>query len=672
MKKNKIMIALLSLLLFFSSVTIQAEDNADSGTDGSQKAVAGFYRSREWMYKVSIYVGKSSKSNVNGSMNDFYLIGNPIFLAPSSLHIIGGYDVYYSPYNKMQYLSGMNLNISLMNDSKYHEYSNLPSIPIINGGNITAVKSYFGDATTLKNLLDNIAKDQGTTKEALLTSYTYTVNGETKNLTTEELLPEIDANGRTKNKVPYLIVYEPIAIGYLTDKKTALALTATEYAMVQKLGKNGINFFNRSLGGDNPQLMWGLTHRDLPNSIFLEESWVGLPARNLIKNRKATREWTKTLIEQVGQKIIAGSGIGMRFLKANATDIGTPITIEKEGGIKIYRANTEVITSVRVHTKATGNRVDFLNPDNKGKVTFTINGMSKTHEVIMPDGASQLAWVKWKTPESPGKVMIQIQASPGLFLDSNVESKTIEAMIVDMNENIPPDPEATDLPKDFNYKEVPNPIENEVTENSWGEYFATWHENWVDHGDWVDDTSKSKNVDGSYPQIWKADLKDEGWWDWELRTYSAKLSGEVKVIPSDENPTGQKIKGKENYEIKSGYGIQTEVSTTIVTDAPSSDHYTTAGNAIAYFPEFQYKKYWRLLDRKKVGHFSFKKNEYSQWEAPVHFTPLWYPDKDYILYVQVIDAWTPAGMLKINRHNYIKIKGNVYDDWHIGPTKYQP
>ena len=100
---------------------------------------------------------------------------------------------------------------------------------------------------------------------------------------------------------------------------------------------------------------------------------------------------------------------------------------------------------------------------------------------------------------------------------------------------------------------------------------------------------------------------------------------------------------------------------------------TAAQNAVTYFPEFNYEGFWRLLDRSISGKrstFTFKDNPYSTYNRPTHFTPIWYPDGAYRTYTEVFDAWTPAGMLKVNKSAEIEIEGNLFSDWHIAPKKY--
>lgn len=66
----------------------------------------------------------------------------------------------------------------------------------------------------------------------------------------------------------------------------------------------------------------------------------------------------------------------------------------------------------------------------------------------------------------------------------------------------------------------------------------------------------------------------------------------------------------------------------------------------------------------------FKTNKYSTYNDRVHFTPIWYPDgANYTVYAEVFDIWCPAGQLSLRLTNHMKIRGNVYDDWHIAPTR---
>ena len=54
------------------------------------------------------------------------------------------------------------------------------------------------------------------------------------------------------------------------------------------------------------------------------------------------------------------------------------------------------------------------------------------------------------------------------------------------------------------------------------------------------------------------------------------------------------------------------------------------------------------------------------YDSRVHFTPIWYPDADYVVKVCFSDIWTPMGMIRLEAYSdAITIDGNMYDDWWI-------
>ena len=90
----------------------------------------------------------------------------------------------------------------------------------------------------------------------------------------------------------------------------------------------------------------------------------------------------------------------------------------------------------------------------------------------------------------------------------------------------------------------------------------------------------------------------------------------------------------------------------------------------SYYPEFNYNKYLRMLEKTKGGYsaeFDLRANEFSTYSARVHFTPIWFPDGRYEPIATVMDAWTPDGMLTCTLSDFLNISGNLYDDWHIAP-----
>ena len=404
----------------------------------------------------------------------------------------------------------------------------------------------------------------------------------------------------------YKILLEPIA--YFKYNSVMFTMTATEAAL-----------YNKQVGNGLRSKMVSLSHKNLPLSMFLETPDLGFAA------------WSgSTTMAQSDETII--TYLGMGIIRFSEPDPEPP----KESNVT-YRCDTEVITAV---TLTTGSQ---KTPDNPAYARFSINGKTYSHSgIYIPEGGSQLAWVKWRTPKEPGYITITVASN------CSVSSSEIVAQIVDLDKTPPPDPQANDRNDGFS---IPaKSVKPNVTSLTWGEWDCWWHEYWVWH-------SGDEDEDGWW--------EDCGWWEYAWLAYSASLTAELRTKPDDKSPTAS---GK---IMKSGYGLNADGSAQVRSSAPSS-HITGVQNVVAYFPEFNYSTYWRLLKRLNTGYsstFAFEKNKYSTYGQSCHFSPVWFPDGRYTTYAEYLDAWTPAGMLQINLTDDLTIRGSLFDDWHIRPLK---
>nr|WP_300815383.1 hypothetical protein [uncultured Acetatifactor sp.] len=421
----------------------------------------------------------------------------------------------------------------------------------------------------------------------------------------------------------YKLVIEPVA--YFTHGGRNYAMTATEAAL-----------YNQKSGGNLRRKMPSLTHQNLPLSIFLEAPDLGYPA------------WGGTTSGKVSDdEILSALGIGI----VSYRDIPEE---ELQAPDYTYRVDTDVITSITLTSSAE------VNPDDPASVTFHINGSSYTvNDIVMPAGGSQVVWAKWHTPMEPTTLTIQVS------VDGASTAKTsFIAKIISLEENLPPDPLATDTNPHFSLPSLPsNP---QKTSASWSVWSARWHANWEWESDWqweggshgsgcpADCTSSHGHwVDNG-------EWVDNGWYDFTSTAYSASLTGSMEIHPDDIVPTAQ------GDNMKSGYGIKESATAAFSCNAPSS-HNAPAQTAVSYFPEFGYDLYWRLLSCSggSTATFAFKPNEYSTYGRNVHFTPVWYPDGTaYTVYTYIIDAWTPSGMLSVNVNDAVQIQGSLFDDWY--------
>ena len=405
----------------------------------------------------------------------------------------------------------------------------------------------------------------------------------------------------------YKILLEPLA--YYKFEGVMIATTATEAAM-----------YDEVVSGLLRRRMVSLTHKNLPLAMFLEVSDLGYPAWGGNKSSAASNADIKSSL---------GLGI-VRFTEK-------PEEPQIDAYDYEYRVNTDVITAVRV----SGGQSD---PDRPTRVSFNIGGQTySVGNVYYPEGDSQLAWVKWKTPDTEQNMTIQVTVSgPG-----STAKTTLNVKIVDLDKNPPPNPVADDRKDSFQSVSVPSRAVKSVA--SWTVWRPWWQEYWVWHSDY--------DEEGNDNGYWC----DHGWWEFDLDRYSASLTAAMSIKCDGKNPTAS------GRTMKSGYGINQTVTGSISSNQSSA--VTQPQNAVSYFPEFGYETYWRLLERMGSGRFEFQKNVYSTYKNRTHFSPIWMPDGAYTVNTWLIDGWTPDGMLSANLTDSLTIRGNLWQDWHVAPKK---
>lgn len=402
----------------------------------------------------------------------------------------------------------------------------------------------------------------------------------------------------------YKILLEPIA--YYKFEGTMIATTATEVAL-----------YDEQTSGLLRRRMVSLTHKNLPLAMFLEVGDLGYPAWGGSKTSAASNADIKSSL---------GLGI-VRFTEK-------PEEPQIDAYDYEYRVNTDVITAVRV----SGGQSD---PDRPTRVNFNIGSQTySVGNVYYPEGDSQLAWVKWKTPDTEQNMTIHVTVSgPG-----STAKTTLNVKIINLDKNPPPNPVADDRNDSFRSAAVPSRAVKSTA--SWSVWRPWWQEYWVWHSGDEDD-------DGYWC--------DHGWWEYDLDRYSASLAAAMSINCDDKNPTAS------GRTMKSGYGINQTVTGSISSNQSSA--VTQLQNAVSYFPEFGYKTYWRLLERMGTGRFEFQKNNYSTYKSRTHFSPIWMQDGAYIVNTWLIDGWTPDGMLSANLTDSLTIRGSLWDDWHVAPKK---
>jgi len=293
LKKLIAIILLLATLLTAFSITAFADDNATGGDGDTQGAASGYgwYNTYQFLWKVSLYVGKSDQASKSSNLSsDFYDLGT-VIIKRTGWTV--GSSVQFGSGTKVDYYSGAGM--SSYTGATVISEASCPAVPIACDGNIETVKSYFGSTGTMSLILNGIASQSGTSAYGLVSGKTFTIGGQTKSGWQESY---IMPNG-TSNRIPWVIIYEPMVIMNCKDKVTKVAFTATEFAISEKNG-----WFDWHYSGGTGQAVSKLTHQHLPTSVQLEESWFGYPVYGVTND---SQSWSN-------DDIIKGGGWGMRWL----------------------------------------------------------------------------------------------------------------------------------------------------------------------------------------------------------------------------------------------------------------------------------------------------------------------------------------------------------------------
>ena len=156
------------------------------------------------------------------------------------------------------------------------------------------------------------------------------------------------------------------------------------------------------------------------------------------------------------------------------------------------------------------------------------------------------------------------------------------------------------------------------------------------------------------------------------KNYGVAISSTApSLTPDEDSPSAEYKSGQ--WQMRSGYGIYLSYAPGITSISgytmPSSSAYTAVQRVEAAFPEFKYSKTvgnFRSIE-KYGGAWVFVRNTTADLNERLHFTPLWYPNGNYIVSVMATDVWTPAGMISsVRNSNTIKIVDSAYDDWYVG------
>lgn len=615
--KRKRLHKILMILLVFCAVQI-AYAGSNQNADGNDGTFGQGNQDNLWNHLQGIRV----------SIYD--IMGNKIGETIDYSNYKPKLDRFYIPKTKVEYLQGASLALEIGN---YISKTPIEPLPLIintnnNGGNsverIKQIKNYFRDYKVVKNIFDDADA-----------SHLYDWNNYEPD--TPEKIKKFHASLKE-----YKILIEPVA--YFKLRGYMWAMSATEAALYP----NQSELF---------AYMRSLARKNLPLSLYLEEddSYLSL-LKKPPHGTNSTFQDPEYMRKYLGMAIISfddAPKLPPQEIQVNYT----------------YHTDTWVISSFLF--KSQGEIYGGDEPTASVSVDFpwSLDEFDTTiSDIICPKNSSQLVWFRWKTPSTPQKVVISVEGSGEFKGNLTVD-------VIEDKEKTPPDPKPHDrysgFSSDFNHADTSHLISDKTT-SSWSVYYNEWYQPMMDDPD--------GNIDPETGKIAKIP-SGEGRWLFKQHHYRVKLEAEGEILPSSLTPTAS---GK---NMKSGYGLNSNVKVNLINQSPydeDDDNYTngvweciTPQKVKAWFPEFLYQTYNRILelDPQDSDSFVFKKNKYSQEfhipdneKSRIHFTPIWYPDREYNVKFEVYDAFTPADHLSMQVEDKLFIHGNMYQDWHMGPT----
>lgn len=603
-RARKLFGILVALIIFTIPVKASNVDTGGGGTSGGTDSKTNVYSGGDFGVRFTIVDADTGKRAAGTRTVDYYKKDNK-----------KGKDVYhFGAVNKLEYLNGKGL---VMKKNAYNAGMNAYAYRIPELWNVIDSAPY-GKKATRSQIVAWLSTDSNLKEIAKDTEITYgkLISGD------------------------YKLICEPIF--YVTYQGKYYAMTAHEVAK-----------FDEAMDGGLRKYFVTYSHKNIPLSLFLKKKTFGIKAYSGSKNVRVSNSTIK-------------SSLGIAVMEWEKEEPKTEVETEDY----VYRRNTEVITAVNVTA------TEEANPENPITVTFHIPGVGdrKVEDIIMPAGYTERVWVKWKTPDTPQIIKIRVSTSRG----SSKGEITCRISKLDTLE--PLNPTADDIrPTGFNLSADPTASSPSkivpVQSYTWTRWEECEKQRELIGYDTKQEYKGTDPVTGE--PIYETEHKPIYEYYWHFGTgkgrtpgeptyYIARLQDTTKLIITPAE-TARRA-NKDFSKLKSGYGIDAALTTRISTNNTAA--MTPAQTSVFYFPEFNYKGCWRLGDIKSSTFtdtmFQLPENMYSIYHTRAHFTPIWYPDIRYKVYVKYYDAWTPMGQLKGYTTADIEIKGSLWDDWHIG------
>ncbi len=152
------------------------------------------------------------------------------------------------------------------------------------------------------------------------------------------------------------------------------------------------------------------------------------------------------------------------------------------------------------------------------------------------------------------------------------------------------------------------------------------------------------------------------------KIFYVRLTTSFFIMPDERIAYADKPK-----QMESGFGFTVQCSTTLMTNYDHPEKLVGAQMVWVRYTESAYGQLsaWQnVRDNLQVktgmtggltATWQLAVNPYSVTGSRLHYTPLWYPDEEYVTWAQAFYAWSPVGQLYEHKTDTLIIEGDMYD-----------
>ncbi len=309
--------------------------------------------------------------------------------------------------------------------------------------------------------------------------------------------------------------------------------------------------------------------------------------------------------------------------------------------IKALRPDVEIVDSTitgwyagkEVTVSATV-RNNTAQPVPSVAIRLTIGSVASTESIPIPGNGNNLAVFRITVPAA-GNYTVKITADPDGSLGETDESNNV-------------------LTKDIQVMNVPASTVADPDDTAMEQRYTAYGL-----------SSLSVPASSTY-HTWQEVRLQSG--NYVTKTYYARLTTTFRILPDSRIAYADKPR-----QMESGFGFSVQCTTTLTTNYDHPEKLVGVQMIWVRYPESAYGQLsaWQnVRDDLQVqtgtagnmaATWQLSVNPYSVTGSRLHYTPLWFPDGEYVAWAQAFYAWSPIGQLFEHKTDTLTIEGDMYD-----------